>query len=478
VKSIQLYDIIQAKLNRWDVIMHRFHIQPERKILIHGNYQVIVVGGGTGGICAAVAAARQGMNTLLIESMGFLGGSQTAALVTPMMGIMPDGSSSIGGINEEIRKKLLAAGDGAEDPGNNNGWFNPEGLKFILDDLCEEAGVNILFHTVVSDVILENNHLKGLVIENKSGTSVVMADRIIDASGDADIAVRAGAPFIAGREEDGMHQAMSLRFNMAGIDLDKFCEFLNEKAPNPVYPWKPPFVEAAQTADKEWPFSYLFRGAIEKGELTEDDAVYFQIFGMPGRPGEMSFNCPRISSRVDGTNVEDLSFAQLEGRRKIRRLAAFCRKYLPGWEESYIAMVAPMVGVRETRRIIGEYVFTGDDVAEARKFDDAVARGNYPMDIHNPSKGSTNMSNIKPGEYYELPLRVMIPKSIDNLLVVGRCISATFEGQSAIRVQGIIRTLGEAAGYAMAVSIKDNLPPSAINVKKVRSILKDNGVTI
>lgn len=457
--------------------MHKFLNQPERKIIIHGQYQVVVVGGGTGGVCAAVASARQGLNTLLIESMGFLGGSQTAALVTPMMGIMPDGSSSIGGINEEIREKLLEAGDGGEDPANSNGWFNPEGLKFILDDLCEDAGVNILFHTAVSDVLMEDNRVKGLIIENKSGTSAILADRVIDASGDADIAVRAGAPFVSGREEDGMHQAMSLRFNMAGINLDKFCDFLNEKAPNPVYPWKPPFVEAAHTSGKEWPLSYLFREAIEKGELTEDDAVYFQIFGMPGRPGEMSFNCPRISSRVDGTNAEDLSFAQLEGRRKIRRLAAFCRKYLSGWENAYIAMVAPMVGIRETRRIIGKYIFTGDDVAEARKFDDAVARGNYPMDIHNP-KGSTNLSNIKPGEYYELPLRVMIPQKTDNLLVVGRCISATFEGQSAMRVQGIIRTLGEAAGYAMAVSLADDLPPADIDAAKVRSMLRDNGVDI
>jgi hypothetical protein len=220
--------------------------------------------------------------------------------------------------------------------------------------------------------------------------------------------------------------------------------------------------------------------AIQAGVVTEEDMVYFQNFSMPGRVGEMSFNCPRITQRVKGYDVEDLTNAQVIGKQKIRRVAQFCRQYLPGFERAFISLTAPMVGIRESRRIVGEYVFSGDDVLNATKFDDAVARGNYPLDIHQPKKDAQSVEIGKSDrfQYYEIPYRTMVPLRIDNLLVVGRCISTTFEGQSAMRVQGIIRTMGEAAGYAAAVSIQDEVNLRRVNMKKVQELMRINGVKI
>jgi len=451
--------------------------EPVRKTEVAGRHQVVVVGGGTGGVVAAIACARQGVDTLIVEQLGYLGGSQTAALVTPMMRISP-GGSSIGGINEEIRQRMLASGDMAEHPDWGDGWFNPEALKYVLEHLCLEAGVKLRYYSTFCDVVKEGAAVRGIMVESKSGREALLAERVIDSTADADVAVRAGAPFESGRKEDGLNQAMSLRFNMGGVYFDTFCRFLSARdSSGRQYAW--PFVETAHTWDKEWPLSDLFRQGVEEGVIEEEDAVYFQLFSMPGRPGEVAFNCPRILERVKGHSAGDLTYAQIVGKQKIRRLAGFCRKYFPGFENAFIALTAPMVGVRETRRIVGDYVFSGEDVAGAAKFPDAIARGNYPMDIHQP-KGTagTELKNIPPGEYYEIPYRCLIPKRVENLLVIGRCLSATFEGQSAMRVQGIVRTIGEAAGYAMAVSVQDQVSPREIDVEKVRRLLGANGVKI
>jgi hypothetical protein len=459
--------------------MNQYIEEKPRKTPVAGKYDVIVVGGGTGGVISAIASARQGMDTLLVEQFGYLGGSQTAALVTPLMTICPQNSSSIGGINEEIRQRMLKSGDAGEQLGVADGWFNPEILKYVLEDLCVEAGVKLRYHTVFSDAIVEEDVLKGVIVQSKSGRQAILADRIIDASGDADVAVSAGVPFDAGRKTDGLNQAMSLRFNMGGIDFDKFCQFLDEVEPS-MAPHQWPFLETAYTPNGNWWMASYVEKAIQAGVVTEEDMVYFQNFSMPGRIGEMSFNCPRITQRVKGYDVEDLTNAQIIGKQKVRRVAQFCRQYIPGFEQAFIALTAPMVGIRESRRIVGEYVFTGEDVLKASKFDDAVARGNYPLDIHQPKKEtqSVEIGESDRFQYYEIPYRTMVPLQVDNLLVVGRCISTSFEGQSAMRVQGIIRTMGEAAGYAAAVSIHDNVNFRKVDIIKVQELMRINGVKI
>ncbi|MGC8834488.1 MAG: FAD-dependent oxidoreductase, partial [Armatimonadota bacterium] len=203
------------------------------------------------------------------------------------------------------------------------------------------------------------------------------------------------------------------------------------------------------------------------------DLGYFQFFTMVGRPKEVNFNCPRLSG-FDPINAWDISRALTTGRRRIRRIAEFCRRYLPGFQNSYISTVAPMLGVRESRRIIGEYVLTEEDVMEARKFPDAVARNCYPIDIHNPRGRGTTIRRLPPGEYNEVPYRCLVPLQIDGLLVAGRCISATFAAQAAVRVQDNCRAFGQAAGTAAALAVRLGVQPRHIDFQMLRRALAES----
>ncbi|HAE39860.1 MAG TPA: hypothetical protein DCG57_14715, partial [Candidatus Riflebacteria bacterium] len=213
--------------------------------------------------------------------------------------------------------------------------------------------------------------------------------------------------------------------------------------------------------------------------LQESDGNYFQIFTVPGRPGELAFNCPRISDMTDGTNVDHLSSAMRKGRQAIRRYVEFCRRFLPGCDNSYLSCSAAIAGVRETRRIVGLYQLTTEDVLAARKFDDAVARCNYPVDVHrDPGEEGGGLTHIPEGEYYEIPYRCLVPEQVDNLLVAGRCLSATFEAQASTRIQPVCRALGEAAGLAAALSLQLDISPASLSGLKLRRELVARGASL
>jgi hypothetical protein len=197
---------------------------------------------------------------------------------------------------------------------------------------------------------------------------------------------------------------------------------------------------------------------------------------MAGRPGELAFNCPRIAEHTDGTDIEHLSAAMRSGRRAIRRYVEFCRRYLPGCEQGYLVLSAPMVGVRETRRIMGEYVLTAEDVLAGRRFPDAVARSNYPIDIHrDPGEEGGGLRHLPPGTFYEIPYRCLVPRGVDNLLTAGRCLSASFAAQGSVRIQSNCRALGEAAGLAAALSLRQGVAPRALDGAMVRAELQARG---
>jgi hypothetical protein len=446
--------------------------EAERDVPIYGEYDVVVAGGGTAGAVAAIAAARQRVSTLLIEEFGFLGGTATAGLVSPLMTAHVHGQPLVTGISAEIRARLAATGDAGQDRNGNDGWFNPEALKLALEELAVEAGVELLYHSMVTQPIMNGNKVEGLLFESKSGRQAVFGKVIVDATGDGDVAARAGAPFAAGAGPSGERQAMSLRFHLGNVDLARLGVFLSQS---------PPLVEAAMVWGRSDPLEPLFREAVSERILEEQDGNYFQVFSVPGRPGELSFNCPRIAGRVDGTDVNDLSRAEVAGRQAVRRLLAFCRRYLPGCENSYVVQVAPMVGVRESRRILGDYVLTLEDIATARKFPDAVARNNYPVDIHAASPGTpggTLAHRLGPDEYYEIPYRCLLPRGVENLLVAGRCLSATFEAQSSLRIQLPLRAVGQAAGTAAAAAVKMGIPPRQLDGAALRRLLSAEGMNL
>ncbi|RLI06457.1 FAD-dependent oxidoreductase, partial [Candidatus Bathyarchaeota archaeon] len=365
------------------------------------EYDVVVAGGGTAGVAAAIAAARNGADTLLIEKYGFLGGTMTAGLVNPFMTFHAGNKQIIKGIFQEIIDHLKDMGGYDE----KTKAFDNEAMKLVLDQMVKEAGVRLLLHTYVTDVILTKmNKVRGVEIYNKSGRQAVLGKVTVDATGDGNVAVMAGAPYEKGRREDGLTQPMTLNFRVGGVDVERM----------------PPRDE----------INKLFEEAKAKGELSipRENILYFPTT----RKSEIHFNTTRIVM-ADGTKAEDLTYAETEGRRQMVELIKFLKEKVPGFENAYLLMSAVQIGVRETRRIIGEYVLTEDDIVKARKFKDTIAKGSYPIDIHNPKGEGTVIKRPPPGESYDIPYRCIVPKKVDDLLVAGRCISSTHEAQAAIR---------------------------------------------
>lgn len=432
------------------------------------TYDVIVAGGGTAGSVAAIAAAREGACVLCFEQFGALGGTSTLGLVTPLMPFRVGEHWLVRGIHEEIIEAARRASDDRDGI-----FFNPERLKYVLEDLAVEAGVKLLYHTVATAAHVEDGRLVAVEVHNKSGRHVFEAACFIDATGDADIAAFAGVPFESGRPEDGLNQSASLRFIMAGVDWDALAAWLNERGVGGA----PPHLHLGFTRDREiYPWlEELLERAVADGVFVDDEAGYFQFFTLPGRPGEAIFNCPRLL-RINGARAEDLTRAQIEGRRLIMRLVEFCRRYIAGFENAWLAWTAPMVGVRESRRIVGEYTFTGEDVRSAAKFPDAAARSCYPIDIHQPDRAGTIIIHPPAGDWYEVPYRCMLPVGVDGLLVAGRCVSASFEGQSAMRIIPTVRALGQAAGVAAAWAARQGLPPRELDRAALRARWEALGV--
>ncbi len=418
------------------------------------RWDVLVAGGGTAGAVAGIAAARAGARVLVVEAQGSLGGSGTNAWVTPLMRNVSAGQNLNRGLTDELKARLLARGDGGVDKSGNDNWFNPEGLKYVLERMLLEAGGEVLYHTSVVAPVLEGGRIGSLVVHNKGGLQALGAGVFIDATGDADVAAAAGVPFHAG-DEDGLHQAMSLRFTLAGVDLERLCAFLGANGQRQE---SARFMHFWMVWDKKSSLEPLFRRAVSEGVLQERDGDYFQAFSVPGRPNELSFNCPRIRADLnDGTDPWHLSGAQTDGREAVERLIGFCKAFLPGCEHAYLGTYAPMVGVRETRRIVGDYTLTLADILDCRTFEDAVCKNHYPVDIHSVKGGAKLLHEregtapyFAPDAYHELPYRCIVPQGISNLLVPGRSASSTFEAQSSIRVQQNCHSMGEAAGVAAA----------------------------
>jgi hypothetical protein len=452
----------------------------EQKIPVVREVDVLVAGGGTAGAVAGIAAAREGMRTLVVEQFGFLGGSQTGALVTPMMPNQVGGTPLNGGIDFEINSRLIGMRESGVWKDGNRGWFNPEALKLVLEQMSLEAGAELLYYTFFEDVIVEGRNVRGIVLVNKAGRGAVLARNVIDGTGDADVACRAGVPYESGEEPSGSNQPFSVRFNLGNVDLRRFAEFLKSLGRHDVMTEADgtgvPLIHTAMVWGKGWTLEPLFRKAVTDGVLKETDGNYFQAFTMAGRPGELALNCPRISLDTDGTDPFHLTSAQVRGREIIRRYVAFCRSYLPGCEEAYLVMSAPMVGVRESRRIRGEYYLTVEDVLGARKFEDAILRNNYPLDIHRDNEQPADRpTKLPPGEYHEVPYRCLVPLALEHLLVAGRCLSASFEAQSSVRVQSNCRAMGEAAGLASAMAVRAGITPRRVDGRELRAQLMARG---
>ena len=454
-------------------------VESVRHLPVLRDVDLLVVGGGTAGAVAGIAGARAGLRTLIVEQFGFLGGSQSAALVTPMMPNQIDGEPLNGGIDMEINRRMNAMGESGVWRDGTRGWFNPEMLKHVLEQMCIETGTELLYYSVIDDVIMEGEHLRGVVVVQKAGRGVLRAKRVIDATGDGDVAFRAGASVESGDPATGLNQPLSVRFHAGNVDLARFADHLRSLGRHDVLEHAEgsahPLIHTAMVWGKGWPLEPLFKKGVADGVLEEQDGAYFQVFSVAGRPGELACNCPRLPEELRGTDPFDLTRAQVLGRAAIRRYLAFFRQYLPGCEGAYLVMTAPMVGVRESRRIRGEYYLTAEDYFAARKFPDAIARNCYPLDIHRNDEHSLNMKRQPPGEYHEIPYRCLIPLGVEDLLLAGRCFSGSFEAQSSVRIQSNCRAMGEAAAVACAMSLASGIPLRRVDGVALRTRLVELG---
>ncbi len=452
---------------------------PPRRALLAAETDVLVVGGGPAGIGAAIGAADAGARVVLAERYGFLGGNATAALVMPLMSfhtqrpqpekkgattLLPTdhgpGEAVVAGVLSKLLERLVKVG-GAIAPSLATGYvvpFDPEWFKLVAVDLLDEAGVQLLFHALASSV-LGAHPVEGVVFETKSGPIAVRAKVTVDCTGDADVAVQAGAPFEIGRA-DGLVQPMTLMFRMAEFQRAAFENYVKEHP-------------------KQWRGVHglwdLVRKATEAGELKlpREDILFFAT----PHEGEVSVNSTRVT-RVQGTNVWDLSYAEWASRNQMRQIAAFLRRYVPGFEKSYVMQSGINVGVRETRRIVGDYQLNVDDVLGARKFDDAIARGAYPVDIHNPKGLGTVLKRLPPGEAYDIPLRCLMPQNAEGVIVAGRCLSGTHEAHSSYRVMPIVMATGQAAGVTAALAARRSAMPREVPVGEVQQELRRQGASL
>lgn len=444
-------------------------------------YDVAVIGGGPAGTVAAVAAAREGARVVLVERYGFLGGALTAAMVAPMMGFHAGDRQVVAGIPGEIVERLVTAGASpghVPDPIDFCDTITPfdcEGLKRVLLEMAADAGVELWLHTLFLDARAAGGLVQAVRVWQKDGEKEIRAAVYVDATGDGDLSAAAGAQYEIGRP-----QPMTMMIHLAGVDWPAVMDYLAEH---------PDEVQHGQgiheRIDVAWlrglpsrgfaGFGSLVRQARLHGEWTvpRDRLLVFE--GV--RPGEAVVNTTRVTGRL-GIRGEDLARAEIEGRQQAHQVVEFLQRRVPGFAAAYVVETPAQIGVRETRRITGDYVLTAEDVLSARKFDDAIACGAYPIDIHDPDSERLVTRRLPRGEHYTIPYRCLLPRDGHNWLVAGRCISATFEAFAAFRVSAIVMAIAQAAGTAAAVAARKGIPPRSVDPRELRRVLRERGAFV
>jgi hypothetical protein len=464
--------------------------EPARDVPVFADVDVLVAGGGSAGWHAAVAAARQGARTLLIERHGTLGGTMTNAMVQPFMSYHdPVGRAVVGGVWQEMVDRLTELG-GSTGPAmaadGNPPWgknpsvtpFEPEVLRFVAQELVLESGAQLLLHTWIAGAIKEGDELRGLIVEGKSGRQAILAKCVVDATGDADVAALAGAPYAIGRETDHLTMPMTLYVKMGGVDYGALRDYV-ESNQDDLRWWAFPKVDPNLGDEFEKApvsvsgFVGLVREARERGELNLGRET-INILPCPRR-GEAVLNCTRVS-KLDPTSTQDLTTAEVEARRQAMSVVAFARRRMPGFANAELLAIAPTIGVRESRRIVGEYVLDLEDVVSCRRFPDVIARSAYNVDIHNPHDDKSTWHEIE--DAYDIPYRCLVPREVEHLLVAGRCISTTHEASGSARMTPHVAATGEAAGTAAALAAAAGVPPRDIDLDSLQSALVRAGAIL
>ena len=415
------------------------------------RYELIVVGGGFAGVAAAISASKRGVDTLLIERYNCLGGAAANGLVMPFMSYWTRDSVTnerkflCGSLFREIVSEMQAL-SGCE----HLMEFDEELLKLVLNRMCLKYGVNLLFNTSVVEARAKDGNISSVTAMCKAGRFELFADSFIDATGDAELSLLAGCGYKLGREKDGLCQPMTLCFRLGGVDKAKYAE--NKEKINELY------------------IRFKAEGRIKN---PREDVLIFGNFN----GSVLHFNTTRIVKR-DPTDPFDLTRAELEAREQVFEMIDFLKNNIEGFENARVLSTAMQIGIRESRKVIGEYTLTVEDLKSLARFEDGIATANYDIDIHNPEGEGTSHYYFKKDEWYEIPYRCLIPLGMKNLLVAGRCISATHEAQASFRIMPYCCEIGQSAGVAVSVAKNRGQDLRDADVSEVRDLLRAEGFMI
>ena len=449
-----------------------------RRVPVVAEADVVVCGGGPGGFAAAIAAARHGAKTVLIERYGFMGGLATAGLVARILGHTASSSHRpiVEGILRELIERMHAINGCPTWEEVLQDWgirFDAEALKIVLDEMVTEAGVELLLHSYVADTVVDDGVIRAVLVENKSGRQAVAGRVFIDGTGDADVAVRAGAPTTHGRPFDRKPESMGSVFHLAGFE-----PVSEERAKE--------LVEMVRSACEKGCFRFYSVNFLGCNAYHKDHTAA---------------NMTRFAG--DSDVAADMTAAELSIRRDVWKLVRYLQQNVPEFRHCYVQQTSPQVGPRESNQIVGPYALTGDDVLTGHKFDDAIARGSWWIDIHCP-RGETypvhlcvqecpkgaecpfwasehtrmlSREELYPpdDDWYDIPYRSILSVGVPNLLSTGRCISATHEGMAGSRVMGTCIAIGQAAGTAAALSTAAGVAPGELDASRVQDALREDG---
>lgn len=433
--------------------MNQTVFESSREVPVVAEVDVLVLGAGPAGVSAAVCAAREGVKVMLVEQSGDVGGVATTGLMSHWTG------NTQGGFYQELLDKT------ADLPGNAEGMnggphqiINPERLKTLLLEMLEEHKVSLRLYSFASEPIMEGNSIRGVILESKAGRQAILAKEIIDATGDGDIAAKAGVPFFMGREEDGKMQPVTIMFKVAGVDTER-AVFPGGFEENPMIPSGP--IQDVGKAHLPFPAGHvlLYRTSL---------------------PGVVTCNMTNCID-VDGTNPEDLTRATLVCRRQIEEIVPFLREYVPGFEKCYVISSGSIIGVRETRHFEGEATITEEDILSAKVFKDwAVTKAHFNFDVHNLTgnglDATGSQKNFKQNSGYTIPYGCLVPKKVEHLLLAGRDICGTHMAHSNYRVMPICANMGQAAGVAASLCVKNETTPRLLDVGLLQRRLGEWGV--
>jgi hypothetical protein len=445
--------------------------EPATTVPVRAEVDVLVVGGGPAGIIAAMAAAESGAKVALVESRSFVGGNLTLGL--PVLGFLSQkGKPIITGLPQKLIDQLRAQGAASEHrpcPLHVSlTLVEPEAVKSVALEMLLERKVEVMLYSMFAGVVMDGERLRGIITESKAGREALLAKVIIDCTGDGDVAFRAGVPCEKGDERGGM-QPPTLMFCLSGVDTEKLRHSLSDDGKN----YRADFIPAEYFGQNHQFIVVGLRELIQKAQaagLSIPTERTILITGL--RAGEVWVNMTRVKG-VDGTDPRSLSAGEIEARRQIGDIQRYLVQYVPGFEKALLAKVAPFLGLRETRRIVGQYVLNRDDILKCRRFDDAIAVGSYPIDLHHPNDDGCKLEWC--GDCYDIPYRCLVPQKVDNLLVAGRCISTTHEAMAAIRVMSTCMAMGEAAGRAASLAVAEGVSPSRVSVANLRQELIARG---